>query len=250
MNIEKVLRPDHAILHLKGEFDTIYCPVLEREIDSLVDGGIQRVALNMRLTKFINSTALGAIVKARKRLSQAGGELVISHPSPFTRDVISKVGLDKIVRVFEDDRAAIAALSGTEPVEVDDEASVLFFFADEGRRKKFGRPVGVGRLVAVDENGLDFVVGGGETKIDVTAAASLLGSGTSLRVKFRLPLYKRHNFFEIPSTVDSSATNKDGTLRVRARFSEIRPEDRSAIRQFAEDMRFLKGELRDATGKA
>jgi len=248
MNVEKVVRPDHAILHLKGEFDTIFCPLVEKEIEALLESGVQRVALNLRLTKFINSTALGAIVKARKRLSQAGGELVLSHPSPFVRDAIQKVGLDKIVRVFEDDRAAVAALSGTEPVEVGDDASVLFSFADEARRKKFGRSVGVGRLLAVDEHGLDFIVGGGETKVDVRSAASVLATGSSLAVKFRLPLYKRHNFFEIPSVVDSSTTSKEGTLQVRARFAEIKDEDRNAIRQFSEDMRFLKNQLREATG--
>ena len=82
---------NHVILHLRGEFDTYYCPMLQEEIDAVQRGGVHRVVLNLRMVKFINSTALGAIIKASKALSSEGGRLVISRPcllytSPSPRD--------------------------------------------------------------------------------------------------------------------------------------------------------------------
>ncbi len=68
MKIDKSLYEDYAVLTLKGEFDTFYCPVLMEEVDSLVERGVNHLILNMRLVKFINSTALGAIIKAAKQV--------------------------------------------------------------------------------------------------------------------------------------------------------------------------------------
>ena len=65
-------RDNFTILHLRGEFDTFYCSLLQKEVDGLITSGVNRVALNMRLVKFINSTALGAIIKASKVLNAKG----------------------------------------------------------------------------------------------------------------------------------------------------------------------------------
>ncbi len=83
MHISVEPRDDHAVLHLRGEFDTYYVPALQKEIDDVVKAGIVRIVLNLRLVKFINSTALGSIIKASKALNAKGGKLVISRPSAF-----------------------------------------------------------------------------------------------------------------------------------------------------------------------
>ena len=57
MKIDKTQFDDYAILTLKGEFDTFYCPSLMAEVDELIDRGVNHLILNMRLVKFINSTA-------------------------------------------------------------------------------------------------------------------------------------------------------------------------------------------------
>ncbi|MEO0663577.1 MAG: STAS domain-containing protein [Planctomycetota bacterium] len=44
----------HVVLHLRGEFDTYYCHLLDEEIEQTLQSGIQHVVLNLRLVKFIN----------------------------------------------------------------------------------------------------------------------------------------------------------------------------------------------------
>ena len=110
MNIDKSLHDDYAILTLKGEFDTFYCPALIAEVDDLIERGVSHLVLNMRLVKFINSTALGAIIKAHKRCRAEEGELVIAQPSPFVRDVITKVGIDKLIDLHSDAEGAADAI--------------------------------------------------------------------------------------------------------------------------------------------
>ncbi len=102
---------EHVILHLRGEFDTYYCPMLQEEIDSVQKTGVHRMVLNLRMVKFINSTALRAIIETSKALTSAGGKLAISRPSHFCRNIIERVGLDRVVQVFDNDEEAISSLS-------------------------------------------------------------------------------------------------------------------------------------------
>ena len=110
MQIKPELRGDATILHLWGEFDTLYCPMLHDEIGKLVSEGTTRVALNLSQVKFINSQALGEIIKASRDLGEKDGKLVVSSPSEFCREIIRIVGLDRVVPVCETDEEAVAAL--------------------------------------------------------------------------------------------------------------------------------------------
>ncbi|MGH7149804.1 MAG: STAS domain-containing protein [Planctomycetota bacterium] len=269
MNIEQIVQGDRAVLHLKGEFDTFHCPAFNEAVEALAKAGAVRVALNLRLTPFMNSTALGALVKARKRLREAGGELAIAHPSPFVKGVIEKVGLATSLRMFSDEAQALAHVAAApvakepaapaprrdplvetrSPIEVKDAATVLFTLDDAGRRKKLGKEVGVGRLASVDEKGLAVLYGGAEAKVDPVRAAEIFGAEATMRLKFWLPLYKKRGPLEIDSTALGFDAQPDGAVRVRVRLDGVAPEDGSAIDQFIRDMRYLKTELKQATGK-
>ena len=275
MHIHVEPHESHAVLHLRGEFDTYYCPLLQEEIDQLVRGGMKHAVLNLRLVKFINSTALGAIIKANKVLAKEGGKLVISRPSPFCRDIIAKVGLDRVVPVFDTDEAAAAALQGAgagsaskeagpgEDPLAEDRSSLLFSPIDESRIDHFVpssrqvNPVhghafgkkwsGVGRMSALNAEGLSFTWGGGNSNLDPFAMAQFLAIGTVWRLKFRLPLLQR-GYCEAEATIEEVEERADG-VKVGATFSDIDDETREAVRQYAKDLAYLKDELRKATDR-
>ncbi|MFT5732132.1 MAG: anti-anti-sigma factor [Planctomycetota bacterium] len=258
----------HVILHLRGEFDTYYCHLLEEEIAAVQKSSIQRVVLNLRLVKFINSTALGAIIKASKTLTKAGGMLVISRPSAFCRDIIEKVGLNRVVPVADNDEEAITMLtekakpaaSADGPSE-EDPSSVIFRMADMARLRHFveqtksknplhghafgDKWAGIGRMSGLDEDGLRFTWSGGKTDLSAFDMGQMLSVGTELFVKFRLPLLQR-GYVEAKVTVSLLEERSDG-VKVGAQFAEIDDETRTAVGQYAQDMAFLKEELRKAT---
>jgi anti-anti-sigma factor len=274
MQITAEPREDYTILHLRGEFDTFYCPHLQKEIDALMAAGVRSVALNLRLVKFINSTALGAIIKASKSLAAAGGKLAISRPSSFVRDIMEKVGLDRVVPMFDSDEAAGSHLLATAPKAskgggddsiLDDESSVLFSPADSKRVEHFvpeaarsggtTNPVhghafgsawrGVGRMSGLDGEGLRFTWNGGSTGLTPFEMGQMLSLGTDLRVKFRLPLLKKGHC-EATVTISEVEERPDG-VKIGAAFSAIDADTRTAVQQYAEDLAFLKTELRRAT---
>ena len=272
MHIAVEPRDNYAILHLRGEFDTYYCPMLQSEVDELVKGGVHQAVLNLRLVKFINSTALGAIIKANKVLQTNGGKLVISRPSSFCKDIIEKVGLDRVVPVYGSDEEGAAALlssadvadKANEVVFDEDQSTVLFTPVDPKRTEHFVKageeggvvnPVhghsfgknwsGVGRMAALDANGLAFTWSGGATDLEPFAMAQFLAIGTEWKVKFRLPLLQR-GYCEAIATISEVEERPEG-VKVGAAFSDIDDETREAVKQYSADMAYLKDELKKAT---
>lgn len=259
----------HAILHLRGEFDTYYVPLLQEEIDALAKAGVFAVVLNLRLVKFINSTALGAILKHSKALTTKGGRLVVSRPSAFCRDILGKVGLDRVVPVFDTDEDAVASLRGRakpiakgEPIGFEeDPSSVLFKLVDQARLRHFieaakaKNPLhnhafgenwaGVGRMSGLGEEGLSFTWNGGSTDLSAFDMGQMLSVGTALTVKFRLPLLQR-GYCEAACEVSLLEERPEG-VKVGCSFTKIDDTTREAVRQYAKDLAFLKAELKKAT---
>lgn len=271
MHITVEPRQDYAILHLRGEFDTYYVPLLQEEIDSLLKAGTNRVILNLRLVRFINSTALGAIIRASKRLTAEGGKLVISHPSRFCADIIEKIGLDRVVGVFDTDEAAAQALLKTEPEDKqqedsafeEDASGVIFTPVDSERVEHFIRqpqapanPVhghtfgshwsGVGRMAGLADPNVSFTWNGGNTGLSPFEMSQFLAIGTDWKLKFRLPLLQR-GYCELVATISEVEERPDG-VKVSATFKEVDEQTRAAIRQYTADLAYLKEELRRATG--
>ena len=100
-----------VVLTLKGEFDTFVTGAFSNEIGNCLSEGAHSIVLNMRLVKFVNSTALGSMIKARKQCLAAHGNLVVSQPSAAVREAMESLGLDRVFRIFEDDDTAVAALA-------------------------------------------------------------------------------------------------------------------------------------------
>ncbi|MFT4541026.1 MAG: anti-anti-sigma factor [Planctomycetota bacterium] len=256
---------DHAILHLAGEFDTYYCNLLQEEVDKVLKTGVNNIVLNLRMTRFINSTALGAMIKVSKTLEKLEGKLAISRPSAFCKRIIENVGLDRRIKVYDSDEAAIqsmrdpgAADAGDDSaVFEEDPSSVLFTLVDKTRLEHFiqkvkaANPVhghsfgsawsGRGGMAGLDEDGLRFTWNGGKTDLTAFDMGQMLAIGTALSVKFRLPLLQR-GFCTAAVEIEELEERVDG-VKVGARFTEIDDGTRDAVRQYAKDMAFLKAEL-------
>ncbi len=261
----------HAILHLRGEFDTYYCPILQQEIDAIQQTGVVQIVLNLRMVKFINSTALGSMIKAHKALAAAGGRLLISHPSAFCRDIIEKVGLNRVVPVCNTDEEAIrqfASRDESTPASGDafevDSSSVLFSLEDKDRLEHFFEKVkadnpvhghafgknwtGVGRMANLDKIGLAFSWAGGKTDLSAFDMGQLLALGTVLEVKFRLPLLQK-GFCEALVEVAELEERAEG-VKLTCTFTQIDEATEAAIEQYAQDMALLRDELGEAEQSA
>lgn len=240
----------YAVLTLKGEFDSFHCPRFQKEIEHLIDLGICHVLLDMRLVKMINSTALGAIVKAHKRCRAEGGELVISRPSPFVKKVVQQVGIDRVVPTYDDEHEAVRRLvqslnalelAGDAPVQ---EEKILITFPDDTRPKQVGRRTVVGTMSNVDGQRVQFTWSGKKFGLTGDQARQLFFPSSELALKFQVRLCKK-GYFQVRAKVDEVQDADENAIRVTASYTQIHEADREALAQFAADIEFLKRQLPD-----
>ncbi len=81
------------------------------EVERLVDEGAREVVLDLGDVTFVDSTALGTLVGAARRL-RAGRWLAIACGDPHVVRTLELTGIDRVVRVFPTVAAAFAARDG------------------------------------------------------------------------------------------------------------------------------------------
>lgn len=100
------------VYRFEGDFGSQNIWQVQDEIDALIADGATKLILNIGRMTFINSSALGYLIKTWKDLTPAGGTVVFSEPTEFMRRTLSVLGLDTVFRVYPDDETARAALEG------------------------------------------------------------------------------------------------------------------------------------------
>ena len=83
--------PGDAIA-VRGEIDMATAPQLRTALDDLIDAGTIRIVLDCRGLEFLDSSGIGVLVAARKRLGD-DGELVLDSPPPHVRKVLDITGV-------------------------------------------------------------------------------------------------------------------------------------------------------------
>jgi anti-anti-sigma factor len=107
----ELLRPsDHAVIvQLKGELD-IHSSVQFKE--ALLEGiseGATRIIVDLAKVTFIDSTALGVVALAVRRIDDQGGTLdVVCGDENITR-IFEITGMDRVLQIYRSRDEALAA---------------------------------------------------------------------------------------------------------------------------------------------
>jgi anti-anti-sigma factor len=85
-----------------GELHQDSAGQLQRRLDELAERGHNRVILDLRPTAKLDFDALVALVLARTRLKNEGGELLLRCPSTDVSRLLELTGLTDLLDVVED----------------------------------------------------------------------------------------------------------------------------------------------------
>jgi anti-sigma B factor antagonist len=96
------------VVTLNGDVDLYTAPELKSELVRLIDRGAVRIVVDLTSATFIDSTTLGVLLGAFKRLRPAGGELTIVCPDANIRKIFQITLLDRVFAISETLDAAIA----------------------------------------------------------------------------------------------------------------------------------------------
>lgn len=249
---------DYAVLYLKGEFDYYAVKTFEDELENLKKVGLSKVVVDLQFVRFINSTALGSLVKANRALGGHGGKLAVARPSTFCRDIFERVGINRILSVTQSVEEAVATVRGANAKAAKaeaagddhDHATITFSSVDPKRIELFLKkpkkgetlPASfVGRMIDVSMDGLEFTWNGGSTGLTPFEMGQMLAIGTEWRVRFPLPMYQR-GYCEGQVAIQRVEERLDG-VRIVAAFKKLDPEVKTAIARYREDMAVLREEI-------
>lgn len=110
MELSFTTRPhgDITVLEVSGEVDVATAPQLRTRLIELTTQGCRSVAIDFTSVSFIDSTGLGVLVGARRRLAEAGGVLDLVVPDGHIRELFAITGLDGVFTIV----ASVGALGG------------------------------------------------------------------------------------------------------------------------------------------
>jgi len=267
MKVERKRWENVTILSFVGEFDAFNLPTYSQKIDGLIEAGETQMVFNLRLLTFINSSALGYLLKVKKRCQELGGDLVLVQPSKFIKKTLLTLGLQEVFPIYEtDEDGALSYLrpSGAKKAkiakgdaETDDKLlganAIMFLTVDEEGKPLYGQNPQVGRLVNLNEGALDLKweipAPGPKHLVPISTENfdSAIHPGTRLKVKFRQPFAMKSHYFEIMGQV--SAVNRGGAenpneATVGVDYKDMKPEDRAALVGYVQDMKKFRDILK------
>ncbi len=98
MEIIKSIKGDETILRLIGWLDTQAAPELAAEIENISGEG--SLIMDLGSLEYISSSGLRQIVAAYKKFE---GRIVLKKVNPGTLDILKTTGLDKRIRIEDED---------------------------------------------------------------------------------------------------------------------------------------------------
>ncbi len=250
MKIERKTAGNVTILAFTGEFDAFNLPQVGEKIDTLIQKGCMHLVFNLRLLKFINSSALGYLIKTAKRLKELDGELVLSEPSKFFQTTIKTLGIDQIFRIYPNDQEAVKyfhdhdakEFEQKEGVAVDDKllGSTTMFF----RLLDAPETMAVGKILSIYEDGPTFKYPSDPDKVKIDPDELIIGR--KVWIKFRQPFLEKERFFEMEAEIVMAVDLDDaeGTSKYRLRYTKIEDADRKVLEEFVAEQDRLRNEAR------
>jgi anti-sigma B factor antagonist len=98
------------VIAVRGDVDLYSAPELRQRLDELIGAGKTRVLVDLCDASFIDSTTLGVIVGAIKRLRIHDGRLALACDDPSILRVFGITGLDQVIGVHPTRAAGVDAL--------------------------------------------------------------------------------------------------------------------------------------------
>ncbi len=104
-------RDGYSVLAVSGEVDVATVPRMREQLHTLVAQGDNRIVVDLDAVDFLDSTGLGVLVGALKRVRSSGGDLQLICTQPRIRKVFEVTGLTKVFTIHDTLDEAVAGAS-------------------------------------------------------------------------------------------------------------------------------------------
>ena len=84
------------LVAVRGEIDLFTAPEFKQRMSALIDAGRSRIVVDLTQTTFIDSSSLGVLIGAHRRLKLRGGALLVVCDSEAIAKTFKITGLDGV----------------------------------------------------------------------------------------------------------------------------------------------------------
>ena len=109
LRLDVTERDGWAVLAVGGEVDVATAPRLRERLIELVNNGQHRIVVDLSDVEFLDSTGLGVLVGALKRVRSHEGDLALVCTEPRILKVFEITGLTKVFTMHLSVDEAVAA---------------------------------------------------------------------------------------------------------------------------------------------
>lgn len=111
---QESLDGERHVVAVGGEIDLFTAPDLKAALSAAIESGHLRIVVDLTDTTFLDSTALGVLIGAVKRLRSRDGRLTIVNVDDNIAKTFEITGLDQIFPISQTRADAIKALDADE----------------------------------------------------------------------------------------------------------------------------------------
>ena len=113
MNLKVEVRPSPqhpgtSIVDVEGEVDVLTSPRLKAALAEIVDAGASTIVVNLEGVQYMDSTGLGVLVSALKRIREKSGSIVLTGLNPHLSKIFEITGLRKVFKLYLNEADALA----------------------------------------------------------------------------------------------------------------------------------------------
>jgi anti-sigma B factor antagonist len=95
------------VVAVTGEVDLFTAPEFKQRVMAPIAAGVDRVIVDLTETTFIDSSSLGALIGAHRKLQQRGGRLVVACDTEAIVKTFRITGLDGVFTIVNSVQAAL-----------------------------------------------------------------------------------------------------------------------------------------------
>jgi len=108
MAFSTAARGDVTVVQVEGQLTVGNRHELKAAIQTALDGGARKFALDCGGTDYIDSSGLGALVTIAKRIREAGGQIRLGGLNDDLRSLFELTKLDTLFAIYPDADKALA----------------------------------------------------------------------------------------------------------------------------------------------
>lgn len=90
-----------TVIQPKGQLNMAGASALRKQLQGIIDGGSNRIVVELSTTEFIDSSGLGALISGLKMARLAGGDLRIAAAPKQVCTVLELTNLNRVLPAYD-----------------------------------------------------------------------------------------------------------------------------------------------------